>query len=80
MKQATVILFEKLVNRGLKPNEDFAFVAHVHDEFQVECWPEFSEEVKVEAEEAIYEAGRAFNFRCPLAGEAKSGSTWAETH
>ncbi len=36
MKQATVILFDKLVDRGLKPNEDFAFVAHVHDEFHIE--------------------------------------------
>jgi DNA polymerase I-like protein with 3'-5' exonuclease and polymerase domains len=80
MKRATVILFDRLVELGLKPNEDFAFVAHVHDEFQVECWPEFSELVKEEAEDAIYQAGRTFNFRCPLAGEAKAGSTWAETH
>jgi DNA polymerase I-like protein with 3'-5' exonuclease and polymerase domains len=80
MKKATVILYDKLIQIGLKPNEDFAFVAHVHDEFQIECWPEFSEKVQEEAEAAIHLAGEAFNFRCPLAGEAKAGSTWAETH
>jgi DNA polymerase-1 len=69
-----------LVEMGLKPSEDFSFVAHVHDEFQIECWPEFSEKIAKEAEKSIVEAGEAFNFRCPLAGAAKEGSNWAETH
>ena len=80
MKKATVILFDKLKSLGLKPNGDFAFVAHVHDEFQVECWPEFSEVVSKEAVASIREAGEAFGFRCPLDGEAKVGSSWSETH
>ena len=80
MKKATVILFNKLVEMGLKPNEDFAFVAHVHDEFQVECWPEFVEKVKLEAENSIHEAGNFFSLRCPMAGEAKTGATWSQTH
>ena len=80
MKKATVILFDKLVAMGLRPNEDFAFVAHVHDEFQVECWPEFVEKVMLEAEDSIYEAGKAFNLRCPMAGKAKTGGSWSETH
>tara|TARA_R100000808_G_scaffold1960_3_gene8339 strand:- start:10254 stop:12068 length:1815 start_codon:yes stop_codon:yes gene_type:complete len=80
MKRATVILFNKLTAMGLVPNQDFAFVAHVHDEFQIECWPDFAEQVKKEAEDSIKEAGEYFKFRCPLAGQAKAGSTWAETH
>lgn len=80
MKKATVLLFDKLKKMGLKPNQDFAFVAHVHDEFQVECWPEFSEVVSKEAVASIREAGEAFGFRCPLDGEAKVGSNWSETH
>ena len=80
MKRATVILFDKLTAMGLVPNQDFAFVAHVHDEFQIECWPDFAEQVKKEAEDSIKEAGEYFKFRCPLAGQAKAGSTWAETH
>jgi DNA polymerase I-like protein with 3'-5' exonuclease and polymerase domains len=80
MKKATVILFDKLLEMGLNPSEDFSFVAHVHDEFQIECWPEFAEKIAAEAEQSIVEAGEAFNFRCPLAGTAKEGSNWAETH
>ena len=80
MKKATVILYDKLVDLGLEPNEDFSFVAHVHDEFQIECWPEFADKIKEMAEASITEAGEAFNFRCPLDGEAKSGMTWADTH
>ena len=80
MKKATVILFNKLIKMGLKPNKDFAFVAHVHDEFQIECWPEFSESIAKESVVSIREAGEAFGLRCPLDGEAKVGSNWSETH
>ena len=80
MKKATVILFNKLVDMGLEPNKDFAFVAHVHDEFQVECWPEFVERVQTEAEDSIYEAGKFFNLRCPMEGKTKTGGSWSETH
>jgi DNA polymerase I-like protein with 3'-5' exonuclease and polymerase domains len=80
MKQATVILFNKLKASGLVPNQDFAFVAHVHDEFQVECWPEFGEKVVEQAEASIKEAGEVFNCRCPLEGRAKLGNSWSETH
>ena len=80
MKQATVILFNKLKESGLVPNKDFAFVAHVHDEFQVECWPEFAEKVSEQAVASIKEAGETFNFRCPLDGTAKLGNNWSETH
>lgn len=80
MKKATVILYNKLLELGLTPKEDFSFVAHVHDEFQIECWPELEDIIKQEAENSIYAAGEYFKFRCPLAGEAKSGANWAETH
>jgi DNA polymerase I-like protein with 3'-5' exonuclease and polymerase domains len=80
MKKATVILYNKLLELGLTPKEDFSFVAHVHDEFQIECWPELEDIIKQEAEDSIHAAGEYFKFRCPLAGEAKSGANWAETH
>ena len=80
MKKAAVILFKKLCDRGAIFGKDFAFVANVHDEIQLECWPESAEMVGQDAVDSIREAGEFFNFRCPLDGEAKIGSTWAETH
>ena len=80
MKQATVLLYDKLVKIGMEPVDDFMFVAHVHDEFQVECWPELSQQVADAGVASIREAGECFKFRCPLDGESKIGHTWAETH
>jgi len=80
MKQATVLLYAKLLKIGMVPSDDFMFVAHVHDEFQVECWPELSQQVADAGVESIKEAGECFKFRCPLDGESKVGHTWAETH
>ena len=80
MKQATVNLWEKLQVAGLVQGKDFSFVAHVHDEFQLEVWPEIKDKVMQLAVDSIREAGDAFNFKCPLDGEAKVGMSWAETH
>ena len=80
MKQATVELDKRLTEMGLSHGSDWAFVAHVHDEFQMEVRPQFVETVKVEAVEAIKNAGRILGLRCPLDGEARDGANWAETH
>jgi DNA polymerase-1 len=80
MKQATVLLYEQLTHDGLIHGQDWSFVAHVHDEFQLEVLPEHVEKVKQYAVESIRNAGDVLNFRCPLDGEAKAGANWAETH
>ena len=80
MKQATVILHDALTKDGLIHGRDWAFVAHVHDEFQVEALPEHVETIKEKSIESIQKAGELLGFRCPLDGEAKHGKNWAETH
>mgnify|MGYP000028727853 CR=1 FL=1 len=82
MKKALVILDETLQTEGLIPGQDYEFVANVHDEWQIEVkdvgqTPEF---VGQTAAWAIEEAGKQFNFRCPLAGNYDIGNSWAETH
>lgn len=79
MKKALVILDDNL-QQHLTPGEDYEFVANIHDEWQIECKPEYAEFVGKSAVEAIKLAGIHFNFRCPLDGEYKIGKTWAETH
>lgn len=80
VKLATVIWARKLTSRGYLWGEDFALVAHIHDEIQAECWPHMAEEVGKTFVESIKEAGAIFNFRCPLDGSYAVGNTWADTH
>lgn len=80
MKKALVLLDRRLQARGYVPGVDYEFVANVHDEWQIECNPEIAEEVGEAARAAIRSAGEYFKFRCPLDGEFKVGTCWAETH
>ena len=51
------------------------------DEVQIACrTPEVAELVARLAPEGVTKAGEFFNFRCALAGEAKVGKNWGETH
>ncbi|MBS7457680.1 DNA polymerase [Coralloluteibacterium stylophorae] len=80
MKKALVILDSRLQARGYVPGEHYEFCANVHDEWQIECNEDIAEEIGRAARAAIRAAGDHFGFRCPLDGEHKVGSTWAETH
>lgn len=80
MKKALCILYDDCLNKGWQYGKDFAFVLNVHDEYQAEVKPEFVDEYKILAVEAIKKAGEALGFRCPLDGEAKVGNSWYDTH
>ena len=55
-------------------------VAHIHDEIQFSVDPSEAGWLIESSKRAITKAGEFFNFRCPLAGEARMGNNWAETH
>lgn len=76
MKQALIILNRKLQKVKLNAH----FVVNVHDEWQMEVAAKDAEKVGQMAVQAITEAGKALGLRCPLAGEYKVGSNWADTH
>ncbi len=89
MKEATVILWRDLEAQpyvlpkfpALNPYEvDVWQAAHVHDEYQLIARESIAHEVGGFAVNAIRQAGESFNFRCPLDGEYKIGTNWAETH
>jgi len=80
MKQATIHLYDNLTKLGFVHGKEWAFVAHIHDEFQVEARPECVDQIEKEAVNAIRQTTQTLGFRCPLDGEAKAGSNWAETH
>lgn len=80
VKQATINLYLELSRRGYVWGEDWAMVAHVHDEYQLQVREELVEEVSEVAVWSFREAGKQFNWRCPLDGEAKVGNNWSECH
>jgi DNA polymerase-1 len=80
VKKATVILHEKLADRGYVWGKDFAQLAHIHDEIQLQARPEIANEIGTLAVESFKEAGEFFKFRIPITGEFKIGNNWAETH
>ena len=80
MKKALVILNDTLTGQGLIHGKDFACVANVHDEWQIEVLPHLAEDVGRLSVESIKKAGDAFNFACPLDATYRIGTTWADTH
>ena len=76
MKKALVILddYAKLWNL------DYKIIGNIHDEVQSEVAEKDAEKFGWLAVECLKAAGLEFNLRCPLDGEYKVGTTWADTH
>jgi DNA polymerase I-like protein with 3'-5' exonuclease and polymerase domains len=55
-------------------------LAFVHDELQFETTPPFINDLKFALQWAAAHAGEYYNLRIPIAADATSGSTWADTH
>ena len=80
VKKATTILYDDLINKGLKWGEDFAFVAHIHDEIQALVRPQHVELYQDLAIDSFRKSGEYFQLKCPFTGEARVGKNWMETH
>lgn len=76
MKKALVILNDYAKLWKL----DYKIVGNIHDEVQTEVAEKDAEKFGWLAVECLKAAGIEFNLRCPLDGEYKVGTTWAETH
>jgi DNA polymerase-1 len=80
MKTATCIFSDILAKKRLYKPGDWAIVAHIHDEFQVECLECVSDMVASAAKQSIADAGHAFSFNIPLDATTRIGTNWWETH
>ena len=78
MKWATVIQ-HTLLDMTIGP-DNWAPMLHVHDEAQVECKPEYVDQVSRITLKAMRLAGEKLKLHIPIEGEAKVGNNWAETH
>ena len=76
MKKALTRVEEYVIKNRIK-----AFpIVNVHDEFQYEVEESRAEEFGKLGVQAIIDAGKELNIRCPLDGKYKIGNNWAETH
>ena len=73
MKQATVLACARTVGRAY-------LVAHIHDEMQFECPEAEAQAIASELSDSIVQSGVILNLRIPMAGDAKVGKSWADTH
>lgn len=80
MKEAYVLLYDSCCAKFGEHGYRWAYCANVHDEWQMEVDPDIANEVGKLGVRAIIDAGKLFNFKCPLDGEFGIGRTWAETH
>ncbi len=76
MKKALVILDDYAQQWKL----NYKFIGNIHDEIQSEVAEEQADKFGWLAVECLKASGVQFNLRCPLDGEYKIGTTWAETH
>lgn len=80
MKRALVILDRDLQAQGWVPGVNYEFVLNVHDEWQIEADEDIAEEVAAIAVAAIRKAGKYYQTRVPMDGDARVGVNWSETH
>jgi DNA polymerase I len=80
MKLALVLLYDALLAEGFEWGTDFAFLANIHDEFQISARPEIAQRIAEVSEQAINYAGIRLKMRIPLRGSAAIGANWKETH
>lgn len=79
-KQWLVELHRSLPEEGLVVGRDVFQHAWVHDEVQLSTRQELGTQLGQLARKAAVRSGEALGFKCPLSGEFKIGSDWAETH
>ena len=81
MAGAYCLLYNRLIKKGYKWGEDWAYVCWYHDEYTIECSEGLAEEIKKEAEAAIADAGKIFGLtHCPQIGDAEVGKNWYDIH
>jgi hypothetical protein len=80
MKQVVIELHNKMYDLGYIYGHDWQQHAFIHDEVEVSCRPELTEEIKEIALTCFNNAGKFFGFLCRIDGDARVGHTWMEVH
>lgn len=75
-KRWMVIANEQIKQLNIEAHQ----LAFVHDELQFECTPAHADDLIFNLELSATLSGEYYNLRIPIAAEARTGSTWADTH
>jgi len=75
-KRWMTIAHEAIIRADIEARQ----LAFVHDELQFETKPPFIDDLKFSLQWAAAHAGEYYQLRIPIAADATSGSTWADTH
>lgn len=59
---------------------DYGIVGWIHDEIQIECRADITDDVGKICRDSIKDAGEYYKISCPHAGESGVGKNWFETH
>ena len=71
-------LFSAELNKKFKGR--FAFMATVHDEWQIECDPAIAQEVGELGKRCIIDSGKRLGCLVPMDGDYRIGRNWSECH
>jgi len=63
-----------------KFKDKFAFMATVHDEWQIECDPTVAKEIGELGKSCIIDSGRRLGCLVPMDGDYRIGRNWSECH
>ncbi len=75
-KQWLVEVDRQIKEQGI----DAQVIAWVHDELQIQVKKGYEDAIGDIARRSAETAGKAFNFKCPIAADYAIGQTWRDTH
>lgn len=79
-KQWIVDIDDALQAQGYVWGKDYWFLGWIHDELQIAAKEGLEETIGKICIEMAAQAGRLYDFKCPIAAEYKVGKNWAECH
>jgi DNA polymerase-1 len=81
MKQVVINIHDNIESALTLPHgQSWEQVLMVHDEVQLVCKPQYTEDIRDQAMRAFPQAQKFFGFQCEIEGDSRVGSCWAETH
>lgn len=81
MKQVVINIHENIeTNLNLPHGKGWEQLLMIHDEVQLTCMQQHTENIRKEAMDAFPQAQEFFNFQCKIEGDSCIGSNWSETH
>jgi len=81
MKQVVINIHKNIeTNLNLPHGKGWEQLLMIHDEVQLTCMKQHTENIRKEAMDAFPQAQEFFGFRCKIEGDSCIGSNWSETH